>query len=412
MLIYKTSDYVALTSTLNTVIINVYYYIERGGCLRTVDLFAGCGGLSLGFIHAEFDIIGAFENWDAALDIYNANFQHRANKCDLSNIDKAIPIISQLKPQVIIGGPPCQDFSIAGKHKEGERADLTVAYAKIIASIKPEYFVMENVAGALKSCKYQEAVTIMKQAGYGITETILTASLCGVPQKRKRLFCIGHIKDVDNFLSSNLAARQQVIPTTVREYFDEIHYPYTFEYYYCHPRTYGRRAIYSIDEAAPTIRGCNRPKPPEYKRHVNDKTDPELVVCLTTNERALIQTFPDTFRFEGISSIVEQIIGNAVPVKLAEYVAQCLNRYRNGIIDHKALFVDWLQKEKKYTPRAAGDVLSRVNRANRIYPLDKPFIPNDYISQLIENDEYVNMSVNVQSQIKRAIKLYSEYRNQ
>ena len=100
--------------------------------LRTVDLFAGCGGLSLGFQKEKYNIVAAFELWDVAVKCYKENFSHSVYQTDLSNVDEAVKIIRELKPDIIIGGPPCQDFSHAGKRIEADRASLTDSYAKII----------------------------------------------------------------------------------------------------------------------------------------------------------------------------------------------------------------------------------------------------------------------------------------
>ena len=77
--------------------------------MRVIDLFAGCGGMSLGFENAGFDIIAAFDNWDAAIKIYESNFSHPIYKKDLSK-DDIIQQLSDMRPDVIMGGPPCQDF--------------------------------------------------------------------------------------------------------------------------------------------------------------------------------------------------------------------------------------------------------------------------------------------------------------
>ena len=96
-----------------------------------------------------------------------------------------------------------------------------------------------------------------------------------------------------------------------------------------HPRSYNRRAVFSIYEPSATIRGVNRPIPDNYKRHHADKADiSEGVRSLTSKERSYIQTFPEKFEFVGSKTNVEQAIGNAVPVKLAEYVARCLLEYK------------------------------------------------------------------------------------
>ena len=100
--------------------------------MRTVDLFSGCGGMSLGFQSAGYNIVAAFENWPAAIECYKQNFKHPVIETDLSIVDEAIIRIKKYQPDLIIGGPPCQDFSNAGNRTEGERAELTHSFAKIM----------------------------------------------------------------------------------------------------------------------------------------------------------------------------------------------------------------------------------------------------------------------------------------
>lgn len=296
--------------------------------MRAVDLFAGCGGLSLGFQNKGFEIISAFELWDSAVKCYKANFTHPVYQLDLSDTDTVIPLIEEMKPDIIIGGPPCQDYSSAGKRVEAGRATLTDSYAEIISRIKPRFFVMENVDRAKISQTYAGAREKFKNAGYGLTEIILDASLCGVPQKRKRFICFGMLEQEDNFALSSFVSRQSKKPTTIRDYYGN---SLGFEYYYRHPRNYSRRAIFSIDEPAPTMRGVNRPIPKGYPGHPNDACPvDENTHALTTKERALIQTFPSSFEWVGSKTDIEQMIGNAVPVKLAEYVAETVKLIAEG----------------------------------------------------------------------------------
>ena len=113
--------------------------------MKVVDLFCGCGGLSLGFIEAGFDVVAAFDFWDDALAVYKENFNHPVFKEDLTDVDSAVCKIAEYSPDMIIGGPPCQDFSSAGKRNEDNgRGSLTVAYAEIISKVHPQWFVMEN----------------------------------------------------------------------------------------------------------------------------------------------------------------------------------------------------------------------------------------------------------------------------
>ena len=103
---------------------------------RTVDLFCGGGGLSQGLQNAGFDIVAAFDCWQPAINFYNQNILgHSAYQQDLSNVRASVERISKWKPAVIVGGPPCQDFSSAGKRDEGGgRAELTTAYATTSSS--------------------------------------------------------------------------------------------------------------------------------------------------------------------------------------------------------------------------------------------------------------------------------------
>ena len=110
------------------------------------------------------------------------------------------------------------------------------------------------------------------------------------------------------------------------------------EYYYRHPRSYARRGVFSIYEPSPTIRGVNRPIPKGYSKHEGDPVDiTENLRPLTTKERSLIQTFPESFVFNGTKTNLEQIIGNAVPVKLAEFVANCIADYINDKKQNKQI---------------------------------------------------------------------------
>ncbi|MDR3135603.1 MAG: DNA cytosine methyltransferase [Deltaproteobacteria bacterium] len=295
---------------------------------KVVDLFAGCGGFALGFQNAGFNIVSAFELWDIAVATYQANFKHPVYKVDLSDVKNAVETIKPFGPEIIIGGPPCQEFSHAGKRVEDKLAGLTIAYADIVSNVLPFWFVMENVDRAQKSSAYASARMIFKKAGYGLTELVLKASQCGIPQRRKRFFCIGSQYSNDNFLTEYIYSKTNDKEMTLRDYFGT---SLDFEFYYRHPRNYSRRAIYSIDEPSPTIRGINRPVPAGYPGHARDACElNHSIRSLTTLERSLIQTFPPNFKWRGNKTEIEQLIGNAVPVKLAEFVANALAFHVNN----------------------------------------------------------------------------------
>lgn len=294
--------------------------------MKVVDLFSGCGGLSLGFLEAGFKIIAAFDNWEPAIRNYRKNFNHEIINMDLStayNYKK----IADYTPDMIIGGPPCQDFSSAGKRNEDlGRGDLTIDFANIIKHIRPKYFLMENVDRILKSKKLAHAVEIFSANGYRVSFKVLDASFCGVPQIRKRFFMFGELNpssngDIAYYFDINKSKHR----TTVRDYLGN---DLGIEYYYRHPRNYNRRAIFSIDESSPTVRGVNRPVSKGYTGHPSDPvTINPAIRSLTTIERSWLQTFPKHFSWEGTKTDLEQMIGNAVPVKLAKFVAQCIRQY-------------------------------------------------------------------------------------
>lgn len=310
--------------------------------MKIVDLFCGCGGLSLGFQNAGFEIVAAYDKWQAALSVYQKNFEHECKMLDLSNVEDCVAEIESKHPDMIIGGPPCQDFSSAGKRDEDNgRGDLTVNYAQIINRIRPKWFVMENVERITKTQKLIDAKKLFKEAGYGLSWQVLDASKCGVPQKRKRFFMIGKLHEQDDFMVPFLQSGLSKTSMTLREYLGD---SLGVEYYYRHPRSYARRGIFSIDEPSPTVRGVNRPMPKGYEIHDNDPVkSKEGIRALTTIERSYIQTFPKTFKFEGSKTELEQMIGNAVPVKLAEYVATSIKKYLEEPHRERNLEIDFQQ---------------------------------------------------------------------
>ena len=307
--------------------------------MRCVDLFSGCGGLSLGFKKADFRVVAAYDNWQPAIDVYQANFSHSIKNVDLTEEKHSIDEIRQHAPELIMGGPPCQDFSSAGKRDPSlGRASLTYHFANIVCAIQPKWFVMENVEQIKKSHILKEIVSQFLDQGYGLSAVILDAAYCGVPQVRKRFFLIGHWGDKNNQLNAILTSRLSPKPLTIRDYLGD---SLGIDFYYRHPRNYSRRGIFSVYEPSPTIRGVNRPIPSGYQR---SKYDPQNITLnavrpLTTLERSYLQTFPQSFQFHGTKTNLEQMIGNAVPVNLAKYLAESIQLYcTQGPLTQPTLF--------------------------------------------------------------------------
>src|SRR5437763_6164014 len=140
--------------------------------MRVADLFCGCGGLSGGFQAVGHEIVFAADTWSRARLTYDANFDHASSRLDLSDVIEAAHAVSQKAPEIIVGGPPCQDFSVAGLRTEAANADCTVAFAEVGRTCRPLWFVMENVPGAASSPDWAIARRRLGAPGYGTAELV------------------------------------------------------------------------------------------------------------------------------------------------------------------------------------------------------------------------------------------------
>jgi len=286
--------------------------------VTAVDLFCGCGGLSAGLIDAGFEVVLGVDAWSESLAVYARNLGVPTFRADLVRIPALPPA------DLIVGGPPCQDFSSAGNRSEGERAGLTVMFAETVAHYLPQRFLYENVVDASRSNAYRTARELLKRAGYGLTPVILDASYYGVPQRRRRLFLVGHLGCGDDTFRDSLVAGAADQPLTVREHCQS---HLAVEHYYVCARYPGSRAIWGIDEPAPTFRtSSNSPLPPGYRSHPRDSTK-ELsgVRALTLREASLVQTFPtdwdwcDTRLSDGWV-----MLANSVPPRMGYHLGRVL----------------------------------------------------------------------------------------
>ncbi|MDT7963118.1 DNA cytosine methyltransferase [Clostridium perfringens] len=168
--------------------------------LNVIDLFCGCGGLSLGFKLAGYNIIGGVDLNKDAIETFNANFPNGKGVCfDLLKMDNKniIEVFGDLQNiDVIIGGPPCQGFSSANRYKkeeDDERNKLFFEFVKFVDLAKPKAIVIENVRGIVTNNNgyaKDRIYEIFEKRGYNVSHKILDASLYGVPQKRLRNFFV------------------------------------------------------------------------------------------------------------------------------------------------------------------------------------------------------------------------------
>lgn len=377
--------------------------------MRVGDLFSGCGGLSLGLQDAGFHLVVAVEHWAAARKVYSRNFDHPVLDVDIADVDHTISHLSPFELDMIVGGPPCQDFSAAGTRSEGERAQLTVSFAQIVAAIKPTWFLFENVPQAHSSLAWASAKRILRRSGYGISECTLNAAYFGVPQSRKRFFAIGRLGEDDHFLEADLGRKISSHPMTVRDHVGDA---FGISYYYRHPRNWGRKAIFSIDEPSATIRSTNRPVPPGYEAHPTDAGPYKKARPLSASERAQIQTFPKTFEFLGTTTDQDMMIANAVPVALAAHVGSAVMRHElaRASMPRNSRFRCWLSNHIGMSERGAGNVASRLRRVCKILKINRLTLPpSATVEQLQRRPSYRKLSTCVRSQLKRSIVLFDEY---
>lgn len=312
--------------------------------LKTVALFAGCGGLDLGFENVGFNIIWANDNNKKVQETYRYN--HKATELIIKSL---VDVKSEEIPEcdVIIGGPPCQSWSLAGamKGKEDSRGKLFYEYVRVIKDKRPMAFVAENVKGIVSKShidSFNEIVDMFKEAGYIVTYKLINAKNYGVPQDRERVFIVGIRNDLGVMYEfPNPTNRKGNYVTLEVAIGDLRENPGEWMEDSFSPRFMSRNRRRNWNEVAFTVQASGRqtqihPDSPEMERVDKDKwqfkqdTNSKLR-RMSVRECARIQTFPDNFKFLG-NPINEnyKMIGNAVPVKLAELIAsnlkKCLER--------------------------------------------------------------------------------------
>lgn len=172
--------------------------------MNVIDLFCGCGRFSKGFEQAGFDVRLGIDVWQDAVTTYKANFPHAATIVgDISTLTGKDLLdaagMSANEVDVIIGGPPCQGFSLSGKRMlDDPRNILYKSFVRMVGTIQPKAFVMENVPGLVRLFNGQvkeQVIEDFTNIGYKVEMQQLTACDFGVPQARKRVFFVGINKE-------------------------------------------------------------------------------------------------------------------------------------------------------------------------------------------------------------------------
>lgn len=288
-----------------------------------LDLFAGCGGLSLGFEAAGYKTIG-FEMEIAASETYNRNLigDCHAIKLDLS--------FEYPNAEIIIGGPPCQPFSVGGNQKGIEDSrDGFPLFIDAVKKLKPKVFMFENVRGLLYSNKgyFELVISELQKLGYIIDYKLLNAVNFGVPQNRERLFVIGH-RAKFNFPKPNPHK------VTVGEAIGDIMHttPPESKFFTASMDTYVAKYEKASSCINPRDLYPTKPARTLTCRNLAGATGDMQRVRLEDGRRrrllhreaARLQSFPDWFEFLGNETQRFNQIGNAVPPLLAYKIAIAL----------------------------------------------------------------------------------------
>ena len=330
-------------------------------CLTAVDLFCGAGGLSFGLENAGIRVICGVDNWSPAAETYAANFCHPILADDVSclNARRVLEFagVTEERVDVVVGGPPCQGFSVQRIGSDSDRRNnLVLEFARMVAEFRPRMFLMENVPGLLgrRGRPFVEAFELaMLEAGYRMKSSLLNAADYGVPQARRRAFVCGWPEGAPEFRfprpthrttdhltvwdaigdlppppedhtplpGDPLHRRTRLSPLNLRRLAHippgggmqdlPVHLRVP-----CHrrgARRIGHRFVYgrlAPDQLSATITA-------RFDSFTRGKFGhPYENRNISLREGARLQSFPDTFRFTGTQEHIAALIGNAVPPAL------------------------------------------------------------------------------------------------
>ena len=342
-----------------------------------VDFFCGCGGISKGFEMAGYNVALGIDNEISALKTYTHNIKSaKGLPIDLFRDDFLEEIEEALQGtsiDVIVGGPPCQGFSLTGpRNFDDKRNQLYLAMIKAVAHFHPKAFMIENVPGMANLYKGEIKDEIIKRftkLGYNVNWKILCAADYGVPQIRKRLFFVG-VKDGNfDFPSPSHSEKEYVtckdaisdLPSLVDTLGEEISKyedsPSTdfqkmmrgdndvlYNHVAVNHKDFVKEVIAQVPDGGnykdlPPGVGDSRIFHMAWTRYASDKPSRTIDTghrnnfhykwnrCPTVRESARLQSFPDDFVFIGNKTQQNRQVGNAVPVLLAYAIANQIQKY-------------------------------------------------------------------------------------
>jgi len=318
--------------------------------MNIVSLFSGCGGLDLGLINAGHTVIWANDIFPEAVETYRSNIGHHVDARDI----RSIPSSDIPDCDVVVGGFPCQGFSVANtkRHVSDMRNLLYREMVRVIRDKQPKFFVGENVKGMVslgKGAVLEKVVKDFSQAGYTVHWQVVNAADYGVAQKRMRLIMFGVRQDL---ALSNLVFPPQATHTTPTLVTSAMLEPWLTAgqalAHFPEPDTAEGRQIpnheasrYKLrfnghlghrwidpDQPAPTVTGRGDEKGGVVVLH-----HPSNQRRMTVRELATIQSFPDHFVFSGTKTAAYRQVANAVPPRLGEAIGRMLHANAQRVIN-------------------------------------------------------------------------------
>lgn len=323
--------------------------------INYIDLFSGAGGMSLGFDQVGFNNIFSIDIEPRFCETYKTNFpKHNLIQKDISKLsnEEIKSLIGNQIIDVIIGGPPCQGFSMAGnigrKFIDDSRNQLFREFARIVEIVQPSYFVMENVARLFTHNKGEtkkEIIELFKKMNYNVDCKVVNTADFGIPQVRNRVLFIG------NRISNNIVFPTKTIdkPISIKEAIDKLPKLKSGEKSKIPNHISMKHSEQMLEKMKYVSDGGNRneipelirPKSGDVRKYIRYKsTEPAVCVtgdmrkifhysqnrALTVRELATLQTFPLDFIFKGSTISQQQQVGNSVPPILAKEIALTIKK--------------------------------------------------------------------------------------
>jgi len=323
--------------------------------LNYVDLFSGIGGISLGFERAGFENVFSIDFDKQTCETYRKNFpQHHLIEGDIKDLteDKILNLTNGKEIDVIVGGTPCQGFSIAGKigrnFIDDPRNHLFKEFARVVRIVKPKFFVIENVKRVYSHNKGEtkkEIISLFEKLGYNVSCNVLNSVNYGVPQVRNRVFFIGNRFGVENKFPEKNVKKFRTIKDAIGD-IPSLSSGESSDFPNHQAMTHSEQMLKKMSYVSSggsreQIPKGIRPTSGDVRKYIKyDEDKPSICItgdmrkvfhysqnrALSVRELARIQTFPDNFIFLGNRLSQQQQVGNAVPPLMAQAVAETIRK--------------------------------------------------------------------------------------